>query len=170
MPKLNTQKANMVAAETNVSLSANAVDATTPLPSTDERGDLTTFATLNATTASTSSSIDLQFATNVPANKTTFIRISIDPTSTNSNFLQALIAGTLGISGEIIAPVIDLDHILSIEILDGTTSLFLGSSSDNFNLASITGNKNIEVVQDSEGNYYLAIYSDYQQWSRIHRW
>jgi len=154
-------KANTVAAETNVSLSGNAADNTT-FSSTDERGNLNTFATLNATTSNTSSSINLEFDTNVPAKRTTFVRISTDPASTNSNFLQALVAGTLGVSGEIIAPVIDLDHIINVSILDGGVTLFAGSSSDNFNLVSITGNKNIEVVQDSEGNYYLAIYSDVQ--------
>jgi len=156
-------KANTVAAETNVSASGNAVDDAT-LPSTDERGDLTTFAILNATTASTSSSIDLEFATSVPANKTTFVRISIDPTSSNSSFLQALVAGTLGVSGEIIAPIIDLDHIINVSILDGGVTLFAGSSLDNFN--NVSSDNDIKVVQDNDGNYYLAIHSN-QSFSNI---
>jgi|GEM_PF-1110943 len=155
-------KANTVAAETNVSLSANAIDNDIVTP--DPRGDLTTFATLNATNASTSSSIDLEFTTSVPANKTTFVRISIDPTSTNSSFLQALVAGTLGVSGEIIAPIIDLDHIINVSILDGGVTLFAGSSLDNFN--NVSGDNDIKVVQDSDGFYYLAIHSN-QSFSNI---
>ncbi|WP_127845421.1 T9SS type A sorting domain-containing protein [Psychroflexus aestuariivivens] len=145
-----------VAAETNVSNSANAVDSGI-LPPVDTRGDLTTFATLNATNANTSSSINLKFITDVPAFSTTFVRISNGPTSANPGLLDVLVAGSLGASGEIITPVVNLNQSISVTVLDAVVSVFSGSSSNNFE--GVNATNDIKIVQDNLGDFYIAIYS-----------
>ena len=131
----------------------NAVDPSFPEP--DTRGNLSTFATLPASSDQNSSYLKFKFQSLVPAGKTTYVRISPGAFSTNSSLLELLVAGSL--YDNIVAPITDKTQTLTVEVSNATTSLFTGNSNDNFNLPS--SNNSIKVVQDNAGNYYLAIYS-----------
>lgn len=95
-----------------------------------------------------SGELKLTFPQNVPANRTTFIRIGYDQT-----LLNALLGGNLG-SGlaTVLGNVVLGNHYFSVGARDANGDLVAtGSSNGSF------ATTNIKLVRDAQGNYYLAV-------------
>jgi len=95
-----------------------------------------------------SGELQLTFAQNVPANRTTYIRIGYDQT-----LLNALLGGNLGSSlASVLGNVLLGDHYFSVGARNANGDNVLTGSS---NAAFAT--TNIKLVRDAQGNYYLAV-------------
>ena len=95
-----------------------------------------------------SGELQLTFAQNVPANRTTFIRIGYDQT-----LLNTLLGGNLGSSlASVLGNVLLGDHFFTVGARDLNGNTVLTGSS---NAAFAT--TNIKLVRDAQGNYYLAV-------------
>ncbi|WP_113663302.1 Ig-like domain-containing protein [Pedobacter nanyangensis] len=95
-----------------------------------------------------SGELQLNFAQNVPANRTTFIRIGYDQT-----LLNALLGGNLGSSlASVLGNVLLGDHFFTVGARNANGDNVLTGSS---NAAFAT--TNIKLVRDAQGNYYLAV-------------
>lgn len=95
-----------------------------------------------------SGELQLTFAQNVPANRTTFIRIGYDQT-----LLNTLLGGNLGSSlASVLGNVLLGDHFFTVGARDaGGSTVLTGSSNAAFSTT------NIKLVRDAQGNYYLAV-------------
>ncbi len=95
-----------------------------------------------------SGELQLTFAQNVPANRTTFIRIGYDQT-----LLNTLLGGNLGSSlASVLGNVLLGDHFFTVGARDaGGATVLTGSSNAAFSTT------NIKLVRDAQGNYYLAV-------------
>lgn len=95
-----------------------------------------------------SGELQLTFAQNVPANRTTFIRIGYDQT-----LLNTLLGGNLGSSlASVLGNVLLGDHFFTVGARDLNGNTVLTGSS---NAAFAT--TNIKLVRDAQANYYLAV-------------
>jgi gliding motility-associated-like protein len=95
-----------------------------------------------------SGELQLNFAQDVPANKTTFIRIGYDEA-----VLNTLLGGNLGNSlASVLGNVILGDHFFTVGARNQAgEQVAVGSSSGSF------ATSNIKLVRDASGNFYLAV-------------
>ncbi|SOD12166.1 putative Ig domain-containing protein [Pedobacter xixiisoli] len=95
-----------------------------------------------------SGELQLNFAQNVEANRTTFVRIGYD-----TDILNTLLGGNLGSSlASVLGNVVLGDHYFTVGARDANgNNVAIGSSNGSFSTT------NIKLVRDVQGFYYLAI-------------
>ncbi|WP_188508644.1 Ig-like domain-containing protein, partial [Parapedobacter pyrenivorans] len=122
-----------------------------------------TFATVNSSTVlivgTTPGHIEQDFDETLPANTTSYIRIGVD----DAGLLNALLGGSLGTLLDDVVGVLLGNHSFEVDAKNTTgTSVLSGTSEDSFDGA----NGRIRVVQNAQGQFFLAITPD-QPYSRI---
>lgn len=132
----------------NVDFPHNAVD-----------GNNETYTTLYADTGSllisgpTAGYIEMDLGQNVPANKTTYVRINYD-----EDVLDRLVGGSLGkLVGDLANDLLLGNQYFEVEAKNGANPVLTRSSSDAF---EGTSNGAVTLVQDDIGRYYIAITPD----------
>ncbi|WP_316801046.1 putative Ig domain-containing protein [Pedobacter frigidisoli] len=96
-----------------------------------------------------SSGIVLQFPGNIPANRTTYVRIDFDASA-----LNALLGGTLGGTlANVIGGLVIGDHRIDIAAQNSSGTTVLSGST----LAGFNNNSNIKIVKDKNGFTYVAL-------------
>jgi gliding motility-associated-like protein len=90
----------------------------------------------------------LTYANNVPANRTTFVKIGYDQA-----LLDALLGGNLGNAlSKVLGAIVLGNHYFTVKALSPTgTVVTSASSNDSFSSADV------KLITDGSGNYYLAI-------------
>ncbi|WP_140936692.1 Ig-like domain-containing protein, partial [Sphingobacterium lumbrici] len=101
---------------------------------------------------SLSGHLEVDFPDQVPAGKTTYIRIDYD-----EDILKALVAGSLGdvVRGLLNGLVLG-DHYFEVQLKDGASETLNTSSADLF----AASNGQVRIVQDKAGRYYIAVKAD----------
>ncbi|KQC00757.1 putative Ig domain-containing protein [Pedobacter sp. Hv1] len=95
-----------------------------------------------------SGELELKFASTIPANKTTFIRIDFD-----ADVLNALLGGNLGTTlADVLGTVVLGNHYFNVGARNSAgNDVLTGSSSGGFS------SSNLRLVKDASGKFYVAI-------------
>ena len=96
--------------------------------------------------------LEYEFPTNIPANKTTYVRIDMD-----GDILDRLLSGTLGTLVSNVGGLLLGNHYFSVEAkttASGSTPVLTGSSAAGF--TDVAGG-DLRLVQDNIGRYYIAV-------------
>jgi len=152
-PPVPNPMANAVCANATIVSSSNTDD-----PQYAVDNDFDSYATLHSDSGilvglgSREGHLEANFASAVPAGKTTYVRISYD-----NDVLDALLAGSLGnvVSGLVNGLLLG-NHYFEVLLKNGATTVLNTSSANLFSSA----NGQVKIVQDKEGRYYIAIKSD----------
>ena len=114
------------------------------------RGDLTTFSTIKASTGAIGFGAydgyqELIFPSLIAAGTTSYVRID----SNQADLLDNLLGGSE--VADVLGSVVLGNHVIEVEVFNNSTSLFTVRSDDDFNT------EQIRLVANSSGEYFLAI-------------
>lgn len=136
--------ATTISSESNTDNSGNAID-----------GNLTTTASVRASSGlllgagAYSGYVELEFASQVPANTTTYIKIQTD-----DNLLPALLGGSLGgLLSDVLGTALIGNQEFTVQAKDGNSVLLQGDSQDSGEFAS----ERLRIVTDETGDFFVAI-------------
>ncbi|RYE23932.1 MAG: T9SS type B sorting domain-containing protein [Sphingobacteriales bacterium] len=137
---------------TVVDNASNAADATSSFATVKSYGGLALGI------GKYSGELELRFPGNVPANKTTFVRIDF-----NADVLNSLLGGNLGSElANLVGTLVLGNHYFEVGARNSSgTTVLSGASSGPFS------NTNLRIVKDAAGAFYVAITPD-QVYDRIY--
>ena len=140
-------------ANTTIVSSSNADD-----PQMAVDGNFDSYATIRSDAgilvglASRTGHLEVNFPAQVPAGKTTYIRIDYD-----QDVLKSLLAGSIGDEvGGLVNGLVLGNHFFEVQLKDGATETLNTSSATLFD----SSNGQVRIVQDKTGRYYIAIKAD----------
>lgn len=145
--------ATVISSENNTDLSANAID-----------GNLATNATVRASSGlalglgAYSGYVELEYATVLPANTTSYIKIETD-----DNLLPALLGGSLGtLLSNVLGTVLIGNQEFTVQAKNGNSVILQGDSQDTGEFAT----ERLKIVTDETGDFFIAI-TPSQPYNRI---
>ncbi|MBE8720683.1 Ig-like domain-containing protein [Sphingobacterium pedocola] len=140
-------------ANTTVVSSLNADD---PQFATDDNFD--SYATIRSDAGilvglgSRAGHLEVNFPSEVPAGKTTYIRIDYD-----EDVLNSLLAGSLGdVVGGLVNGLVLGNHFFEVQLKNGAAENLNTSSANLFS----SSNGQVKIVQDKAGRFYIAVKAD----------
>ncbi|AWG26762.1 hypothetical protein FK004_16760 [Flavobacterium kingsejongi] len=148
---LNNEEAKAQSVKVYPTVISGQAQVTAPNNATD--GNLTTSATLTANSGvlgvgATTGYIELEYPTTLPANTTSYIKIT-----TQENLLSPLLGGSLGnLLSTVLGTVLIGNQEFSVEAKNGTTTVQLNESSNN-GFSTVRS----RILVNANNEYFIAI-------------